>query len=140
MTSRRSSRSALVLAAVLLASCGSAQKVSVRTDPVGAEVYLQRRGDLEINARVKGIPGKVTASAFEEDFRLLGNAPVEYEFELSEDEVGIDVPEGSGSVTRHYKEGTIRVERPGYETVVRLVRFSGSPVDLTIALQPVRDE
>ncbi|MGB5526799.1 MAG: hypothetical protein WBO43_00015 [Gemmatimonadota bacterium] len=140
MTSRRSSRSALVLAAVLLASCSSAQKVSVRTDPVGAEVYLQRRGDLEINARVKGIPGKVTASAFEEDFRLLGNAPVEYEFELSEDEVGIDVPEGSGSVTRHYKEGTIRVERPGYETVVRLVRFSGSPVDLTIALQPVRDE
>ncbi|MGB5304474.1 MAG: hypothetical protein WBP17_15100 [Gemmatimonadota bacterium] len=140
MTSRRSSRSALVLAAVLLASCGSAQKVSVRTDPDGAEVYLQRRGDLEINARVKGIPGKVTASAFEEDFRLLGNAPVEYEFELSEDEVGIDVPEGSGSVTRHYKEGTIRVERPGYETVVRLVRFSGSPVDLTIALQPVRDE
>jgi hypothetical protein len=140
MTSRRSSRSALVLAAVLLASCSSAQKVSVRTDPVGAEVYLQRRGDLEINARVKGIPGKVTASAFEEDFRLLGNAPVEYEFELSEDEVGIDVPEGSGSVTRHYKEGTIRVERPGYETVVRLVRFSGSPVDLTIALQPLRDE
>ena len=140
MTSRRSSRSALVLAAVLLAACGSAQKVSVRTDPVGAEVYLQRRGDLEINARVKGIPGKVTASAFEEDFRLLGNAPVEYEFELSEDEVGIDVPEGSGSVTRHYREGTIRVERPGYETVVRLVRFSGSPVDLTIALQPLRDE
>ena len=68
MTSRRSSRSALVLAAVLLAACGSAQKVSVRTDPVGAEVYLQRRGDLEINAKVKGIPGKVTASAFEEDF------------------------------------------------------------------------
>lgn len=129
-----------VFVPAVLAACGSAQKVSVRTDPVGAEVYLQRRGDLEINARVKGIPGRVTASAFEEDFRLLGNAPVEYEFELSEDEVGIDVPEGSGSVTRHYKEGTIRVERPGYETVVRLVRFSGSPVDLTIALQPLRDE
>jgi hypothetical protein len=129
-----------MLAVLALAACGSAQKVSVRTDPIGAEVYLQRRGDLEINARVKGIPGKVTASAFEEDFRLLGNAPVEYEFELSEDEVGIDVPEGSGSITRHYREGTIRVERPGYETVVRLVRFSGSPVDLTIALQPLRDE
>ncbi len=129
-----------MLAVLALAACGSAQKVSVRTDPIGAEVYLQRRGDLEINARVKGIPGKVTASAFEEEFRLLGNAPVEYEFELSEDEVGIDVPEGSGSITRHYREGTIRVERPGYETVVRLVRFSGSPVDLTIALQPLRDE
>jgi len=131
---------AAALVPAVLAACGSAQKVSVRTDPIGAEVYLQRRGDLEINAKVKGIPGKVTASAFEEDFRLLGNAPVEYEFELSEEEVGIDVLEGSGSVTRHYKEGTIRVERPGYETVVRLVRFSGSPIDLTINLQSLRDE
>ena len=133
-------RPTFLLGALVLVGCGSAQKVSVRTDPVGAEVYLQRRGDLEINARVKGIPGRVTASAFEEDFRLIGNAPVEYEFELTEEDVGIDVPEGSGNITRHYKEGTIRVERPGYETVVRLVRFSGSPVDLTIALQPLRDE
>ena len=131
---------AFLAVVLIIAGCGSAQKVSVRTDPVGAEVYLQRRGDLEINAKVKGIPGKVTASAFEEDFRLIGNAPVEYEFELTEEDVGIDVPEGSGNITRHYKEGTIRVERAGYETVVRLVRFSGSPVDLTIALQPLRDE
>jgi hypothetical protein len=121
----------------LLAGCGSAQKVSVRTDPIGAEVYLQRRGDLEINAKVKGIPGTFTGSSFEEDFRLIGNAPVEYEFELEEEEVGIDVPEGSGTITRHYKEGTIRIERAGYETVIRLVRFSGNPVDLLIALQPL---
>lgn len=133
-------RPTFLLGVLILVGCGSAQKVSVRTDPVGAEVYLQRRGDLEINARVKGIPGSVTASAFEEDFRLLGNAPVEYEFELSEQGVGIDVPEGSGSVTRHYKEGTIRVERPGYEAVVRLVRFSGSPIDLTITLQPLTQD
>ena len=126
---------ALAIAALLSAGCGSAQKVSVRTDPIGAEVYLQRRGDLEINAKVKGIPGKVTASAFEEDFRLLGNAPVEYEFELSEQGVGIDVPEGSGSITRHYKEGTIRIERDGYETVIRVVRFSGSAVELEVSLQ-----
>jgi len=114
--------------------------VSVRTDPIGAQVYLQRRGDLEIAAQVKGIPGKVTASSFEEDFRLLGNAPVEYEFDLSEREVGIDVPEGSGSVVRHYKEGTIRVEREGYESVIRLVRFSGSTVDLMITLQPLSED
>ena len=140
MKTQRWLRPTFLLGALILVGCGSAQKVSVRTDPVGAEVYLQRRGDLEINARVKGIPGRVTASAFEEDFRLIGNAPVEYEFELTEEDVGIDVPEGSGNITRHYKEGTIRVERAGYETVVRLVRFSGSPVDLTIALQPLRDE
>ena len=128
---------ALAIAALSLAGCGSAQKVSVRTDPIGAEVYLQRRGDLEINANVKGIPGKVTAGAFEEDFRLLGNAPLEYEFELSEQGVGIDVPEGSGSITRHYKEGTIRIERDGYETVIRVVRFSGSAVELEVSLQAV---
>lgn len=131
---------AAALVAGVLAACGSAQKVSVRTDPIGAEVYLQRRGELEINANVKGIPGRITASAFEEDFRLIGNAPVEYEFDLSERDVGIEVPEGSGNVTRHYKEGTIRVERPGYETVVRLVRFSGSPIDLTITLQSLTED
>jgi hypothetical protein len=119
-----------------LAGCGSAQKVSVRTDPIGAEVYLQRRGELEIDAKVSGIPGKVSTGSFEEEFLLLGNAPVEYEFERSEREVGLKVPGGSGSITRHYKEGTIRIERAGYETVVRLVRFSGSPIDLKVTLQP----
>jgi hypothetical protein len=124
----------------LLAACGSKQKVSIRTDPLGAEVYLQRRGEIEINANVKGIPGKITANAFEEDFRLLGNAPVEYEFDLSEKDVGIDTPEGSGNIVRHYKEGTIRVERAGYETVVRLVSFSGSAVDLMITLLPSSED
>ncbi len=121
----------------IVTACGSTQKVSVRTDPIGAEVYLQRRGELEIDANVKGIPGRITASAFEEDFRLIGNAPVEYEFDLSEREVGIDTPEGGGKVVRHYKEGTLRVEREGYETEVRLVRFSGNPIDVTITLQPL---
>ena len=131
------SRWILLTTVLSLAGCGSAQKVSVRTDPIGAEVYLQRRGDLEIDAQVMGIPGRVTASAFEEDFRLLGNAPVEYEFDLSEREVGVNVPEGSGSVTRHYKEGTIRIERDGYETVIRVVRFSGSSVVVNVSLQPL---
>ena len=87
---------------------------------------------------MKGIPGKITASAFEEDFKLLGNAPVEYEFPLSEREVAIDVPEGTGDIVRHYKEGTIRVQMPGYGTIERLVAFSGSPIELTLTLQPER--
>ena len=140
MSVRRFTRVASLLGLALLAGCGSKQKVSVRTDPLGAEVYLQRRGVLEINANVKGIPGKITANAFEEGFRLLGNAPVEYEFDLSEKDVGIDVPEGSGSIVRHYKEGTIRVEREGYESVIRLVRFSGSTVDLMFTLQPLSND
>ena len=137
MRAIRPSTCAVLFAVAVLAGCGSAQKVKVRTDPIGAAVYLQRRGDLEIDANVKGIPGRITASAFEEDFRLIGNAPVDYEFDLTEREVGIDTPEGSGKVVRHYKEGTIRVQRDGYETVLRVVRFSGSTVDLMITLMPL---
>ncbi len=140
MKQRRFLRPTVILTLLFLAGCGSAQKVSVRTDPIGAEVYLQRRGDLEINAKVKGIPGKITGSAFEEEFRLIGNAPIEYQFDLVEKDVGIDVPEGSGSITRRYKEGTIRVERDGYETVVRPVYFSGGTVDLLITLQPLTQD
>ncbi len=137
MSPTRFAKTMVLFGLALLAACGSKQKISVRTDPVGAEVYLQRRGEFEINANVKGIPGKITANAFEEDFRLLGNAPVDYEFDLSEDDVGIDTPEGSGKITRHYKEGTIRVERAGYESVVRPVYFSGGTVNLTITLLPL---
>ncbi len=133
---RRSIGLALLLSMPALAACGSAQSLSVRTDPVGAEVYLQRRGDIEIDAKVSGIPGRVTTSRFEEDFRLIGNAPVDYEFDLSETEVGVDVPGGSGKVIRHYREGTIRIERNGYETVIRVVRFSGDEVKLDVTLRP----
>ncbi len=140
MSPKRLAKTTALFGLVLLAACGSKQKISVRTEPVGAEVYLQRRGELEINANVKGIPGKITANAFEEDFRLLGTAPVDYEFDLSEDDVGIDTPEGSGKITRHYKEGTIRVERAGYETVVRPVYFSGGTANLTITLVPLSQD
>ena len=140
MKQRRFLGPTVTLFLVFVAACASTQKVSVRTDPIGAEVYLQRRGELEITANVKGIPGKITANAFEEDFRLLGNAPVEYEFDLNEKDVGIDTPEGSGNIVRHYKEGTIRVERDGYETIVRPVYFSGGTVDLLITLQPLNED
>ncbi len=140
MSAERSIKMAALLVLALLAACGSKQKVSIRTDPLGAEVYLQRRGEIEINANVKGIPGKITANAFEEDFRLLGNAPIEYQFDLSEKDVGIDTPEGGGNIVRHYKEGTIRVEREGYESAIRPVYFSGGTVDLMITLLPLSQD
>jgi hypothetical protein len=120
----------------VLAGCGSAQKIKVDVDPVGAEVYLQRRGDIEIRGTVQGVPGTVRARAFEEGFRLLGNAPVEYQFDLTEREVGVEIPGGNANVERRYREGTVRVERPGYETVVRVVAFTGGTAHLKIDLQP----
>ncbi len=124
------------LFAVALAGCGSTQKVKVDVNPVGAEVYLQRRGEIEIRGTVKGVPGKVRARAFEEEFRFLGNAPIEYEFDLTEREIGVEIPDGNANVERRYREGTVRVERPGYETVVRVVTFTGGTAHLKIDLRP----
>ncbi|MEJ2548242.1 MAG: hypothetical protein P8125_10565, partial [Gemmatimonadota bacterium] len=68
----------------------------------------------------------------------LGNAPIEYEFDLDESDARVSVRGQSVGVTKHYKEGTIRVRMPGYRTVERLVAFSGSPIELTLTLQPDR--
>ncbi|MDH3734181.1 MAG: hypothetical protein OEU54_11630 [Gemmatimonadota bacterium] len=124
---------------VFLAGCTSFQRISVETDPVGASVYLQRRGEIEVHGRVAGVVGGVGLESFEEDFIFLGNAPIDYEFERDVREVSVQSPEVGADVTRHYREGTIRVERTGYETVVRVVRFSGNAIVLVIDLLPVPD-
>lgn len=136
MTGKRWIAGIGTLALAALTGCGSAQKIKVETTPIGAEVYLQRRGDVEFRGEVMGVPGKVRARAFEEEFRFLGNAPIEYEFDLTEREVGVEVPDGSGSLERRYREGTVRVERAGYETVVRVITFTGGTAHLKIDLQP----
>lgn len=121
-----------------LTGCGSSkQKVSVNTSPPGAEVLLQRRGDLDVGVSVPTIgSGNLGAGKFEDDFITLGNAPVEYEFKLTESEGSVSFKGAGGSVTRHYREGTIRVQLPGYVTIERLVTFSGSAINLQFTLQP----
>jgi len=124
------------LGLALITGCSSAQVLSVRTEPTGAHVYLQRRGDIEVQASVGGMSGEVGADSFEEEFYSLGTTPVEYEFDRTEKEGGVVTPAGGGSVTRRYREGTVRIELEGYRTVERVVRFSGDPVTLTETLQP----
>jgi hypothetical protein len=128
----------LAMTVVGLTGCGSSrQKLSVKTSPPSAEVLLQRRGDLEIGVSVPTYgSGDVDAGEFEDDFITLGNAPVKYEFDLSESQGSINVKGAGGSATKHYREGTIRVQLPGYMTVERLVAFSGSAINLEITLQP----
>ena len=134
----------VMLAAGLVAAsagCGSSkQKVSVSTVPAGAEVELQRRGTMDIDASipVADISGSLDGGSFEDRFITLGNAPVKYEFELDEDDAKFAFRGQSVGVTKHYKEGTIRVRMPGYQTIERLVAFSGSPIELTLTLQPDR--
>ena len=121
-----------------LAGCGSSkQKVSVKTTPPGAEVLLQRRGDLDVDVSVPTIgSGDLDAGKFEDDLITLGNAPVEYEFELSKSQGSVSFKGAGGSVTKHYREGTIRVQLPGYMTIERLVAFTGSGINLEFTLQP----
>jgi hypothetical protein len=115
--------------------------LSIETEPAGAGVLLQRRGEVEVAARVLGVSGTLDENAFEEEFYSLGNAPIKYEFKLKESEGAIHGGAvGSASVTRHYTEGTVRIELPGYEIVERRIRFSGDPVDLRITLLPVKRE
>ncbi len=125
-------------ASLSLTGCGSSkQKVSVRTTPPGAEVLLQRRGDMDIDVSIPTIgSGDLDAGKFEDDFITLGNAPVEYAFELSESQGSVSFKGAGGSVTKHYREGTIRVQLPGYMTIERLVAFSGSAINLQFTLQP----
>ena len=130
--------SLLATTGVGLTSCGSSkQKVSVKTTPPGAEVLLQRRGDMDIDVSIPTIgSGDLDAGKFEDDFITLGNAPVEYEFGLSESQGSVSFKGAGGSVTKHYREGTIRVQLPGYMTIERLVAFSGSAINLEFTLQP----
>lgn len=120
-----------------LTACSSLQRIRVETDPVGASVYLQRRGDVEFHGRVAGVVGGIGVDTFEEPFMLLGTAPIDYEFERRVREVSVQSPDIGGDVTRHYREGTIRIEREGYRPVVRVVRFSGDDIVLIVTLEPV---
>jgi hypothetical protein len=130
---------ALVATTIIsLAGCGSSkQQISVRTTPPGAEVQLQRRGDMEIDASipVAGVSGSIDGARFEDEFVSLGNAPVEWKFELDDSQGSASFKGQSVSATKHYREGTIRVLLPGYQTIERLVAFSGSPIELHLTLQ-----
>ena len=127
----------LAMTVIGLSACGSSkQKLSVKTSPPDAEVLLQRRGDLEIDVSVPTYgSGDLAAGKFEDDFITLGNAPVKYEFDLSESQGSINIKGAGGSATKHYREGTIRVLLPGYQTIERLVAFSGSPIELHLTMQ-----
>ena len=129
-------RAACPVVLALSAACASTQSLSVHTDPAGAQVYLQRRGEVEVQATVAGVHGQVGANSFEEEFFSLGTSPLEYEFHRKETEAAVQGPGAGGSLTRHFREGTVRIEMPGYRSAEWRVRFSGDPIVLRVDLQP----
>jgi hypothetical protein len=124
----------------LLAGCVATQRVTVDTDPVGAEVFLQRRGQVEMKGGAHGIYAEVDVGSFEEEEFSLGTAPVDYEFDMEEREALVAGPRAGGSVTRRYVEGTLRIVMRGFVTVVRRVRFDGGRLNLFVPLEPARGE
>lgn len=136
MRKRYELRAAFPVVLALSAACASTQSLSVHTDPAGAQVYLQRRGEVEVQATVAGVHGQVGANSFEEESFSLGTSPLEYEFHRKETEAAVQGPGAGGSLTRHFREGTVRIEMPGYRTAERRVRFSGDAIVLRVDLQP----
>ena len=127
-----------VLALGLLTACGTPmQRISVQTDPVGAEVTLQRSGEVEVEASVAGVGGTLGAGSFTEDFMTLGTSPVDYEFQLNRTDADVERGGSGGQLKRRYTEGLIRIALEGYRTVERRVRFDGSRISLDVTLQPV---
>lgn len=122
----------------LVGCSGNTQRISIDTDPVGAEVFLQRRGTVEIeaDAGAVGVTGKFDGGKFEDEFVSLGNAPVDYQFELEESKAEASYRGQGGTIRKRYEEGSIRIQRAGYGTVVRVVSFTGSRIALSVTLQP----
>lgn len=120
----------------LTAACGAPmQRITVETDPVGAEVSLQRSGDVQVEASVAGVGGTLGAGSFTEDFMTLGTSPVDYEFELNRTDADVERGGSGGQLKRKYTEGLIRIALEGYRTVERRVRFDGSRIKLDVDLQ-----
>ncbi len=133
----RASRSIrLALLVPLVAACSShGQRVSVRTDPTGALVSWQRSGTQTISGSVAGVGGTIDGGRFTDDWMTLGNAPIDYEFDLSESEGGGWVAGTGARVTKRYRDAMIRVELAGYQTLERRVAFTGDPIDLVFTLR-----
>jgi hypothetical protein len=126
----------LAVIIALATACGSSRVLHIETDPEGAEVYLQRRGEYEISASVSGIGGTFDGDSFEDDFYFLGTTPLDYEFDLSDSEGSFSIPgvPAGASVTKHFREGVIRIVMNGYRTEERTVQFSNNDLNLILSL------
>ncbi|MCD4847480.1 MAG: hypothetical protein K8R76_04740 [Candidatus Aegiribacteria sp.] len=134
--------SILIISFAAITACGTGQQLNIESDPSGAEVYLMRRGEYEVNASVEGFGGSFDGDSFEEEFYLLGTTPLEYEFDLSDTESSFYIPglPAGVSVTKHYKEGILKVEMDGYETEQRTIQFSDNLFNLVLNLVPFRGD
>lgn len=126
----------LPLALSLLAACGSTPKLvlDIRSEPAGAQVYLSRSGQKSFRGKLGPVQGDVRAEDLEERFQLLGTTPLEYSSPLEERESGGTLFGVGAGVVREYHSGLVRVEKEGFATVERRVRFQNGRVVVDVRL------
>ena len=120
---------------LILCSCAANQRISVTTDPVGAQVSLIRYGVNHVDGSVPGVAVGGIADSFEDPPLALGTSPLEYEFALEESGRQVAVGGFFVKVTRVFTEGMIRAEKNG-RVAERRVRFSGKAVRVDLTLPP----
>ena len=131
-------RSFLALfASLLLIGCSSSpplMRLDVQATPTGSRVFLSLQGELAYTGKLGPIQGDVKSESFEEDFVLLGTAPLTYALPLRETESDATVLGFGGKVVRKYKEGILRFEKPGFQTVERRIRFHEGETTITVEM------
>jgi len=120
---------------LVLCSCAANQRISVTTDPAGAQVSLIRYGVNHVDGSVPGVAVGGIADSFEDPPLALGTSPLEYEFALEESGRQVAVGGFFVKVTRVFTEGMIRAEKNG-RVAERRVRFSGKAVRVDLTLPP----
>ena len=127
---------AFATTALLLVSCGSTPEVQLdlSSDPVGAQVFLSRRGERSYRADFGPLEGDMKSEALSEDFVYLGTSPLEYATPLEENESDARVLGFGGAVVLEYHEGVLRFEKEGFATVERRVRFKNGRIQLHVTM------
>lgn len=133
----------LLLATLLpLGACGSSPKSNLRitSDPPGARVFLSRRGQQKVQAKVILIKGNVKAKSFEEEPFLLGTTPLDYSTPLEETSNDATVLGIGGKTIVFYEDGILTFERAGYEKAEKYVRFEKGRSKVHAEMIPAADE
>ena len=113
--------------------------LDVMATPEGSRVFLSLRGERAYTGKLGPIKGDVKAESFEEDFILIGTAPMTYELPLRETESDATILGVGGKVVLKYKEGVLRFVKPGFQTVERHVRFSDGETRVVVEMPVEHD-
>jgi len=139
--SRHLALAVLVLTSLTVGCAGPPKLVlDVTSEPAGAKIFLSRRGEKAYRAGFGPVDGDVRSDALNEDFLLLGMSPLVYTSPLEEMESGGTVLGLGGGVVRKYLDGVLRIEKEGFETAERHMRFQDGKVTIHVKLEKKANE